>query len=114
MRENPHCYTLSPITAPVSPPSTRHAEALSRACICISTRRFVHRQERSIMEGTDGGSCCGADQTFNLARGAVRGNTAASSRRWKAALRHLQLYAAAAFNGLDPNICSGLVPYVCP
>lgn len=54
MRENPQCYTLSPITAPFLPPSTRHAEALSRTCICISTRRFVHRQERSIMEETDG------------------------------------------------------------
>lgn len=53
MRENSHCCTLGPITAPVSPPSTRHAEALSHTCICISTCRFVHRQEQSIMEGAD-------------------------------------------------------------
>lgn len=51
MWENPHCYTLSPITASVSPSSTHHAEPISLARTCISKRHFVHQQEWSIMEG---------------------------------------------------------------
>lgn len=74
MKENPHCYPLSPITAPVSTPSTRHAEALSHTCICISTRRFVQWQKPSITDGDE--------VLAGSTRPLVSGSAAASGCSW--------------------------------
>lgn len=109
MRENPHCYTLGPITAPDSPPVLvtltlfhAHASAFQHGALCTDRNDPLWR-------GLMGRRCWrgGPDFCLNASRG-----------EWQhccnTPLRHLQLYAAAAPNGLDPNICSGLVPYVCP
>lgn len=107
MKENPHCYPLSPITAPVSPPSSRHAEALSHTCICISTRRFVQRQEPSITDGEE--------VLAGPTRPLVSGNAAASGCSWNTPpLPPSALRSSGVKRPRPPNFCRGLVPNTHP